>query len=112
MCEVVSSLAEAVVATQSNRSGWHNLLLHILRAAPIYRDAGRLDAWDEAFRYARGKADSSHLVEFIDAIHDFGTYNMYGAFDAPGTRQEYERLVQKFRAAGISTPEAADLSDW
>jgi hypothetical protein len=112
LCEVVGSLADSVEEAQGNLSGWHNLLLHILRSASIYRDAGRLDAWDEAFRYARGDTESSHLVELIDAIYDLGSYNMYGAFDVPGTQQEYERLVQKFQEAGIPTPETPGLSGW
>lgn len=112
LCEIVGSLADAVAATQDDRSGWQNLLLHILRSAPIYRDADRLDVWDEAFRYARGEAEPSPFVELIDAIHDLGSYNLYGAFDASGTQQEYDRLVQRFRAAGIPTPVAPDLSDW
>ncbi len=112
VCEFVGSLADAVAATQGGISGWHNLLLHILRSAPIYRDAGRLDAWDEAFRHARGAAESSHLLELIDAIFDLGSYNMFGAFDTSGTQQEYERLVQKFQAAGILVPNTPVFSGW
>jgi hypothetical protein len=113
LCEVVGSLADAVAAKHDNRSGWHNLLIHILRAAPIYRDAGRLDAWDEAFRYARGdKEASAQIVELLDAIADLGIYNMYGAFDVPGTQQEYDRVAQTLKAAGVLTPAAPDLSDW
>ncbi len=113
LCEVVGCLADAVAARHSDRRGWHNLLIHILRAAPIYRDAGRLDAWDEAFRYARGDTESSSpIVELLDSIADLGSYNMYGAFDAPGTQQEYNRLVQRFEAAGVPIPTAPDLSDW
>jgi hypothetical protein len=113
LCEIVGSLADAVAAKHGNRSGWQDLLLHILRSAPGYRDAGRLDAWDEAFRYARGDAEStSPIIELLDAIYDLGSYNMYGSFDVPGTQQEYDRLVRKFDAAGIPTPATPDLSDW
>ena len=113
LCEAVASLADAVAARQHQRSGWHNLLIHILRSAPIYRDAGRLDLWDETFRQARGDAEAAlPLVELLDTIADLGSYNMYGAFDVPGTRQEYNRLVERFRAAGIPTPAVANLSDW
>jgi hypothetical protein len=113
LCEVVGCLADAVAAKYDNRSGWHTLLIHILRSASIYRDAGRLDAWDDAFRDARGdKDDSSPIVELLDAIADLGSYNLYGAFDAPGTRQEYHRVLQLFEAEGVLAPAVPDLSDW
>jgi hypothetical protein len=113
LCDVVGSLADAVAATHHHRSGWHNLLIHILRAAPIYRDAGRLDAWDEAFRYARGDAEAtSPIVELLDAVSDLGSFNMYGAFDVSGTQQEFIRLVRRFEAAGVPTPTISEISGW
>ncbi len=67
LCEVVASLADAVAAAHANRNGWHNLLIHILRSAPVYRDGGRLDAWDEAYSYARGGLNSSSpILELLD----------------------------------------------
>jgi hypothetical protein len=113
LCEVVGLLAEAVAAKYIQRSEWDNLLIHILRSAPIYRDAGRLDAWDEAFRDARGDVDrSSPIVVLLDAIADLGSYNMYGAFDLAGTQQEYSRVVQTLEAEGVVIPPCLDFSDW
>jgi hypothetical protein len=112
LCDVIASLADAVADKHGSRSSWDNLLIHILRAAPIYRDAGGLDAWDEAFRYARRGATSSPILELLDAIADLGSHNLYGAFDAHGTEREYTLLVQKFGAAGVQTPLAPNLSGW
>jgi hypothetical protein len=68
LCEVVCSLADAVAAKYDNRSGWHNLLIHILRSAPICRDAGRLDAWDEAFRAAATGAISVKVAALTGGV--------------------------------------------
>jgi hypothetical protein len=113
LCEVVGSLADAVAAKYENRNAWHNLLIHILRSASVYRDAGRLDAWDETYRYARSQENrSTSLTELLDAIADLGTYNLYGAVDAPGTQEKYDRVVKLLQAEGVQVPSGFDLMGW
>jgi hypothetical protein len=113
LCESVALLADVVAAEYDSRSEWEDLLLHLLRSAPIYRDARRLDAWDMAFVQARGdKEAASPFVELVDAVADVATFNLYGAFDVPGTQRVLDRVVQLMQAKGISAMPVSDLSDW
>jgi hypothetical protein len=113
LCEVVGSLVDAVWAKYEIRSTRHNLLIHLLRLVSVHRDAGRLDAWDEAYRYARIQENrSTSLTELLDAIADLGTYNLYGAFDAPGTQEKYNREVKLLQAEGVQVPLGFDLMGW
>jgi hypothetical protein len=111
LCEVLASLAHAVARGQGGDPRV-TLLAHLLRAAPVYRDASRLDAWEQAYTHARGNDSPSTAVDLLDGIFDLGTYNIYGAFDVPGTKEEYLRVVQKLQQAGIGTPPADDMSQW
>jgi hypothetical protein len=48
----------------------------------------------------------------LDAIADLGTYNLYGAFDAPGTQEKYNRVVKLLQAEGVQVPSGFDLVGW
>ena len=113
LCETIAALADAVGITFENRSAWDDLLIHILRSAPVYRDAGRLDAWDEAYRHARGGLDhSTSIIELLDLIAELGTYNMYGAFDVTGTKVEYDRVVSALAGQGVRIPTVPAITGW
>jgi hypothetical protein len=112
LCELVAILTKAVAKVRPTHDPKSALLVHILSAAPVYLDAGRLDAWDQAYTYARGNEPASAEIELLDMIFDLGSYNLYGAFDAAGTMAEYSRLVQNLERSGVPTPVVSELSVW
>lgn len=113
LCEVLVTLTDAVAKTCSKRDPQFELLAHILRAAPVYRDACRLDAWDSAYRHASADGPVSPEVELLDLIYyELGSFNLYGAFDVAGTAEEYRRVVRELEARGVRVSPAADVTDW
>jgi hypothetical protein len=87
-------------------------MVHVLRSAPIYKSAGRLDSWEDAYQYAAGKCVSSPIDQLLESIFSLGRHNLYTRFDEPGTWERYQNLAREFTEAEIPTPESPDLSDW
>ena len=109
---VVAALADAVKQAKKPLNRRHALMVHVLRSAPVYGDAGRLDAWESAYQEAAGNDESTEVDQLLDSIFSLGRHNLYAAFDEAGTAERYQELVQQFRTAGIPTPEWHDLSRW
>jgi hypothetical protein len=112
VCEVVAALAEAVEEARRPLHPRHALMVHVLRSASVYRDAGRMDAWEGAYQDAGGHVESESVDELLDAIFELGRHNLYCAFDEVGTWGDYRELVRQFKEAGVPTPENPDFSDW
>lgn len=112
LCETVGLLAENVAKVWQTADPRFLLLVHILQSAPVYRNAGRLDAWDEAYRNARGDNTATVEIDLLDAIFGLGSENLYGAFDATVTQVVYKGLVSELSDAGVPTPAKPDLSGW
>ncbi|HET6425297.1 MAG TPA: hypothetical protein VFG20_16535, partial [Planctomycetaceae bacterium] len=90
----------------------HALMVHILRSAPVYRDAVRMDAWEGAYQDAGGDDESSPLDGWLDSIFALGRLNMYTAFDQGRTEERYQQLVARFHDARIPISGTPDLSQW
>jgi hypothetical protein len=108
----MASLAYAVAEARRPLTPRQALKVHVLWSASVYRDAGRLDAWEQAYANAARDTEPSPVDELLDAIFELGTYNMYRAFDAPGTLREYQHLQKKFAAEDVFAPATPHLSDW
>ena len=112
VCEVVAELANTVAEARRPLNHRHTLMVHVLRSAAVYRDAGRLDAWESAYQDAGGDDESSTIDQLLDSIFSFGRYNLYAGFNGPGTRKRYQELAREFSEAGIPIPESPNVSDW
>src|SRR5438105_14382386 len=114
VCDVVAQLADAISASKNPLTARQALLVHLLRAMPMYRDIRRLDCWEAAILNAHAIADDepSGTARLLQAIFEFGPYNLYAAFDESGTRGEFSGLGRELAAAGISPPLDPDLRDW
>lgn len=112
VCEVVATLADAVAVAHRPLHRRHDLMVHVLRSAPVYREAARLDAWEAAYQDAAREREASPVDDLLEAIYEFGRYNMYGQFDGLRTREQFARLRHRFATQGILTPVSPDLSDW
>jgi uncharacterized protein (TIGR02996 family) len=112
VCAVVAALADAVAEAKRPLHHRHVLMVHVLRSAPVYSDAGRLDAWEGAYGDAAGDEESSVVDQLLDRIFSLGRHNLYAAFDEQGTWECYQELVREFAREGIATPASPDLSVW
>ncbi|MDP1797720.1 MAG: hypothetical protein Q8K78_09575 [Planctomycetaceae bacterium] len=113
LCEAITALTDALAANCKDLDSRQRLRIHVIRSILIYRDARRIDAWDQAIRDVFGNERSVFITDqLIEEIADLGRLNLYGAFDVTETLNEYRRIVQRFKAEGISTPPIPDFSDW
>src|SRR5579884_2495519 len=110
VCETVKSLAEAVAKAKALEKPRHRLLVEILRLMPLYRDIGDLSAWESAIHGALGQDDESEVGQLLWEVFEFGTYNMYGAFDAEGTAEVFRHLSQWMAQRGVTAPEPQGLT--
>jgi hypothetical protein len=85
-----------------------------------FRDAGNLDAWENAVlkTYSDKEWDVFERrddFEVIESVWEVGRFNMYGAIDEKGTKQFYQQAANKVKSyTGFSTFEADrfDFSKW
>lgn len=112
VCAVVAELAEAVAEARGPLGPRHALMVHVLRSAPVYSRAGRLDAWEGAYQDAGGDDESHPVDRLLDAIFSLGRHNLYVGFDEPGTADRYRRLARDLAAVGVPVPHAPDVSGW
>jgi hypothetical protein len=91
----------------------HLILVEILRLMPEYRDINHLVAWESAFQgVLEDQDDESEIGQILWEVFDFGRFNMYGAFDAPRTSQQFEWLSNWLSARGVPMPPPQGLADW
>lgn len=113
VCVTVKSLAESVSTVKTPEDSRHRILVEILRLMPLYRDIFGLVAWESAFRGALAEEDDdSEVGQILYEVFDFGTFNMYGAFDADGTAQEFERVSAWLRQGGVPVLQPQGIADW
>lgn len=99
---IVPSLAEAIIAAKTDLSPRQRLLLELLRILPLYKAAGNVAIWDQAYHAAMPhEDDTSENGRLIQATYEFATVPFYGSFQADVTLQEYEYLRRCFRTSDI-----------
>lgn len=112
VCEVLVVLGDSIADARHPLNERDRLLVHILRSAPYYRDAGCLDCWEAAFKCAASEGPETTATPLLHLAFELGQCNLYTLFDERHTRAEYDWLVQRFALAGVRTPESPDLSNW
>lgn len=116
---VVVRLADLVAQWGAPLPSWEQELHQQLVEMPGQLASRSLGEWDERFREAwhSGTQDGEPLPDsvayMLGRIADLGSFNLYGAFDAPGTRAEYiSVLADLSRCLGVQLPLADDLTGW
>ena len=112
ICEAVVLLADAVAEAYRSLNPRHALMVQILRSATLYRDAGRLDAWDAAFSTFLDDDATSPIDGLLTSIWELGEHNLYSGIDPKTTWDVYRSVEQRLKQAGIQPPTVTDLSDW
>jgi hypothetical protein len=113
VCETVKALAEAIAQAKAPQEARHRLMVEILRLMPLYRDIHDLTAWESAFQGAlHGQDDDSEVGHLLWELFEFGRYNMYGAFDAPGTAKEFASLAKLLTRGDVPVPQSPGLTGW
>jgi hypothetical protein len=113
VAETVKELAESVAHAKMPTHPRHRLLVELLRLMPLYRDINGLCAWEAAFKGAmEWQDDESEVGQLLWDVFEFGGYNMYGAFDAEGTLQEFRGLASRLSERGVRVREPQGLDGW
>jgi hypothetical protein len=115
VCEVVSEVAKSLERTLREGATERQLLmLRLMQAAPIYREAKRLDAWDDACKVLieDDPARITLLDRMLEATLDFAAINLYSKFSERAAREAYDGLGRILSEAHVHAPPDADLTKW
>jgi hypothetical protein len=112
VCDVVEQMANAVAAAHQPLSAREACWVHLLRAAVLYRDLGRLDLWEAACSEVSPLGPRTHTEELLEKVQMLGQCNLYQAFQEGRTRAFYERLIPFFEERAVHLPPCPDLSTW
>lgn len=95
--------------------------LRVISSIDIYLEKKRLDEWENEVRSitidksTRLNPMNRKYITLIDAIFEFGSYNLYCAFKASKTRKEFKKLLKLFSKYGITvdlTVTDSDFNGW
>ncbi len=112
LSEVVAELASAIATARRPLTAREAYLLWVLHGMPLFRDVGRLDLWETAYKEVAPGDDATETERLIDGVFELGCENLYGAFVESTTRDCYRQLASLLAQAGILVPQAPDLTDW
>jgi hypothetical protein len=113
VCQVVSRLGTEVIERCPMPSPGQQLTAILLVAMPQYAAAGDLAAWENAVGHVLPQTPNGITDELLDAIYEFGRFNLYARFDPPGTARELAALIDKFTAEGVAVdPPPHAPTDW
>ena len=111
--ETVSRLAIAIQRDLQPTLPRHKMQLDVLMRMPSYRDAGKLPTWEADFQDALPETDDNTVYEEMAwLVFELGRHNLYCAFDAAGTKQDFDEVCRALRANGVNPPKDAGLSEW
>ena len=66
----------------------------------------------DTYRQVAGDDESVGDDAVLQAIYDFGSYNIYTAFDPRATLVEYSKMKHLLTEAGLSVPNPPELLTW
>lgn len=100
----VQTIAEALDASSTALSPSQQTRIGLLRLMPAYAEVRDLGAWEQAYQGVPTSDAETDFGHLLDAVFEFGGYNLYCAFDLAGTRGLYACLSERLCRAGINHP--------
>ena len=106
----VQAIADTIGASRRAILPHQQARIELLRLMPTYAEARDLGAWEAAYKDVSSPESDTAFDLLLDAVFEFGEYNLYCAFDHTGTKQLYLRLARQLRDAGIDCPIADEFT--
>lgn len=115
-CTTVKALAEALRDAREPQDPKQQLIIEILRLMPMYLAIRDLSQWEAALQgvgMSKGVPNVHDEVDqAIDAINDFGGYNLYSLFQPDKTERELEEVIAFLETMGVAYTGPRDVRDW
>lgn len=113
VCLAVGELALAVDAAYGDDPQVRSIAL-ALASMPSWLKHRRLDLWESRVQDAFADADIAAVpMSLLEAIFDFGAFNLYGKFDADQTARNLLRSVMELCTHhGSKVSAAQSVSIW
>lgn len=112
VCEAVRELALAVDAAYGDDPEVRSIAL-ALASMPSWLQHRRLDLWESHVQDAFAEADMATVpMSLLEAIFDFGTFNLYTKFDADGTARNLRSVIDLCAHHGLKVGVAQLVSIW
>jgi hypothetical protein len=113
VCSVVREAALAIDGAFGGNDPRVRSATQALASMPYWSEQRRLDLWEEQVDEVVLVSDQSSLpMRLVEEVYEFGRFNLYGAFQAEETAQEFRRLAVRLSQHGIMLNEHHDVSDW
>ena len=80
---------------------------------PEWMRRGQLDLWEQHVQDALTGQDRGGLpVRLLDEVFEFGRYNLYTAFNAKETTQEFTRVATLLSQSGVAIQGSQSVTAW
>ena len=113
VCSVVREAALAIDAAFGDDDPRVRSATQALASMPDWLEQRRLDLWEEHVQDVLPATDQSSLpMRLVEEVFEFGRFNLYGAFQAERTAQEFSRLVVQLSEHGVELDEHQHVSEW
>jgi ABC-type cobalamin transport system ATPase subunit len=113
VCSVVREAALAIDAAFGGDDPRVRSAAQSVASMPHWSEQRRLDLWEEHVEEVVQVTDQSSLaMRLLEEVCEFGRFNLYGAFRAEETAQEFRRLAARLSQHGVMLTEHDDVSEW
>jgi hypothetical protein len=113
VCDATAEIAAEIAEKRAPLTTREAYLVFVLRGMPLFRDVGRLDLFDKAYREVAPDEGESATERLIEATFWLGANCFYGAYDETCTREYYvNSLLPLLAADAVTVPSSPDLSGW
>lgn len=112
VCAAVRGMALAIDAAFAESDARVTPAAEAVASMPEWLTKGRLDLWEKRVEQVLSEQhpDGSPL-RLLDEVFEFGRFNLYGAFQAKETAEQFRRLIDRLSRHGLVLDEHA-VSDW
>ena len=77
---------------------------------PQYTKVQKLGPWEQAYNSVPGSDTQVDLDHLLGALFEFGSSNLYGAFDPAESAKLYDQLTEHLQRAGIAYPAPGEFT--
>lgn len=113
VCSAVREAALAIDAAFADDDPRVRPAAQALASMPYWSEQRRLDKWEaQVQEVVPVTMDQSPAMSLLDEVFEFGRFNLYAAFQAEETAEEFRKLIVRLSEQGLMVNEYQSVSEW
>jgi hypothetical protein len=113
VCSAVCEAALAIDAAFGDDDPRVRPAAHALASMPDWLEQRRLDEWEaHVHEVVPVTTDQGLPMSLLNEVFEFGRFNLYGAFQAEKTVNEFRKLIVRLSEHGVTLDEHQSVSGW